>query len=96
MLSLLSKNYNSNNIDLYCDNKLSVFKNILDSKQKNVKQGAQKVQAFDLYVVTVNGKYAKPRLKKEGLGVKGGVFAELRLKLSLESDWYVQISIIEL
>ena len=71
-------------------------KTFLNSKQKNVKQGVQKVQAFALYVVTVNGKYAKPRLKKEGLGVKGGVFAELRLKHCLESNWYVQISIIEL
>ena len=55
----------------------------LDSKLKNVKQGVQKVQAFALYVVTVNGKYAKPRLKKEGLGVKGGVFVKAQFRKRL-------------
>ena len=38
MLSLLSKNYSSNNIDLYRDDLYQFLRRLVDNKQENIKQ----------------------------------------------------------
>ena len=43
MLSLLSKKYSSNNIGLYCDDGLSVFRNISGQQAEKHKKIVQKI-----------------------------------------------------
>ena len=54
-------------------------------------RGVQGHQAFAFCVVNVNDEPCKTKVQKKAQGLvkfKGGVCAELGLKLGFESDWY--------